>query len=581
MKSIRQQLAMLVATAAVLPLLVYGLVSVGSLRRSTRRTVVAGNLAIASRGAEQIAQYVDNNVRILQSAAAELGATFLQPWQRERVLRNYVLTFPELRELTLFDRDRRVLGSSRLEAPQLELPPEASFDARGVSIAPVSIDDDLLPRTSATVRVDAVGSASGWLVGDLRLEELWRVVDRIRVGERGFAMLADAGGRLVAHGNPDEKARAARGEDVRSHPLARQVLRPGARDPAALEYTDARGRRVLAVAAPLPTLGWAIFVEQPADEAFAQATRLERQLLVAIALALAIMIGLGAYWGNSLIQPITALVRGTEAIAEGRLDTRVEIARGDEFRRLGDAFNSMAGRLVALQEETRRQERQAMFGRIAAGLVHDLSHPIQNVGNNCRLILRMHDDPEYRETFGRTVERELGAVRRVLDDLRNLARPMPLERFPVDVGRSVGEIVEVMQEASRVAGVRLAWTPPAEPAVVDGDAFALGRVYRNLIANAIQATPPGGDVRVTVERAGQAVHISVADTGCGIPVGRLPRIFDEFATTKHRGLGLGLPVSRKIVEQLGGAIRVASVEGRGATFTVELPLAQVPSSNGA
>jgi len=160
----------------------------------------------------------------------------------------------------------------------------------------------------------------------------------------------------------------------------------------------------------------------------------------------------------------------------------------------------------------------------------------------------------------------------VLDDLRNLARPMPLERFPVDVGRSVGEIVEAMQEAARVAGVRLAWTPPAEPAVVEGDAFALGRVCRNLVANAIQATPPGGEVRVSLERANRAVRIAVADTGCGIPADRLPRIFDEFATTKHRGLGLGLPVSRKIVEQLGGDIRVASVEGRGATFTVELPL---------
>jgi nitrogen fixation/metabolism regulation signal transduction histidine kinase len=77
-------------------------------------------------------------------------------------------------------------------------------------------------------------------------------------------------------------------------------------------------------------------------------------------------------------------MRGTEALAEGRMDTRVRIERTDEFRKLGEAFNSMADRLVELQQEARRQERQAMFGRIAAGLVHDLSHPIQNIGNNCR-----------------------------------------------------------------------------------------------------------------------------------------------------------------------------------------------------
>ena len=97
----------------------------------------------------------------------------------------------------------------------------------------------------------------------------------------------------------------------------------------------------------------------------------------------------------------------------------------------------MADSIVQLQEDVRKQERQAMFGRIAAGLVHDLSHPIQNIGNSCKLIQKMFDDVEYRETFKRTVEREMVVVKRVLDDLRNIARPIPLERFPIEVDRSL------------------------------------------------------------------------------------------------------------------------------------------------
>mgnify|MGYP006159734539 CR=1 FL=1 len=112
--------------------------------------------------------------------------------------------------------------------------------------------------------------------------------------------------------------------------------------------------------------------------------------------------------------------------AEGRMDERVPPSGADEIRQLGDAFNSMADRLVELQEDVRKQERQAMFGRIAAGLVHDLSHPIQNIGNSCKLIVKMFDDEEYRETFKRTVEREMVIIKRVLDDLRNIARPIPL-----------------------------------------------------------------------------------------------------------------------------------------------------------
>src|SRR5918998_5441628 len=98
-------------------------------------------------------------------------------------------------------------------------------------------------------------------------------------------------------------------------------------------------------------------------------------------------------------------MRGTRALAEGRLDERVAIDTTDELGQLGHAFNNMADRLVELQEDVKKKERQAVFGRIAVGLVHDLSHPIQNIGNSCKLMVRMWDDLEFRESFKRTVER--------------------------------------------------------------------------------------------------------------------------------------------------------------------------------
>ncbi len=215
-----------------------------------------------------------------------------------------------------------------------------------------------------------------------------------------------------------------------------------------------------------------------------------------------------------------------------------------------------------------------MFGRIAAGLVHDLSHPIQNIGNSCKLILKMFDDVEYRETFKRTVDREMVVVKRVLDDLRNIARPIPLERFPIDINRSVAEVVESMQQHSETAGVTLRAELAAETAFIDGDLFALGRVYRNLIINAIQATAPGGLVVVATEAHEKRVQIRVTDTGCGIPPDRLGAIFEDFVTTKRRGLGLGLAISKKIVEQLGGQITVASEVGKGTTFVLDFPRTQ-------
>jgi signal transduction histidine kinase len=135
-------------------------------------------------------------------------------------------------------------------------------------------------------------------------------------------------------------------------------------------------------------------------------------------------------------------------------------------------------------------------------------------------------------------------------------------------------------ESTRPEGERLGVAVEARYApdalVITGDRFALGRVYRNLITNAIQATEPGGRVTVTTSRVGETVEISVADTGSGIPAERLSAIFDDFVTTKRRGLGLGLAITKRIVEQLDGTISVSSEMGKGTTFTIKFPVARRP-----
>ncbi len=212
-----------------------------------------------------------------------------------------------------------------------------------------------------------------------------------------------------------------------------------------------------------------------------------------------------------------------------------------------------------------------MFGRMAAGLVHDLSHPIQNIGNSTRLLLRDDVDPESRDMFRRTIERELATLKRFMEDLRNIVKPKPIERFAMDVNGSVGEIVESMRSEAERNALRIESHYAGGPLLIQGDRFALERVYRNLITNAIQATPAGGTITVTTARHGDRVEIRVSDTGSGIPPDRLAAIFDEFVTTKRRGLGLGLAISKRIVEQLDGTIDVQSEVGRGTAFTLRFP----------
>ncbi len=575
MTRITGRFVLLIASAAIAPLVVYGVISVLNLQTGTDVTVRAGNQRVARQVAEQIGAYFDFNKRVLRSVGLELRGINLESWQQSRVLKDYVLDFPEFEEITFFGSGGRMIATSRADEATLSVPEAASVGSSGIYIAPLRLDEDSLPQTTIAVRVQPVGQEAGWVVATLSLEELWKMVNQVRVGEQGYALLLGEGQRVIAHGNPNKKELVAKSSATGDQRTPEQMFAMGLVDrpdtPTTTNYHDANGEEFLAAGALVPGLPWVVIVEQPTSEAMALAYRLQTQLFIAIGLALLGTVILGSLWGRSFITRIFALTRATQAIAEGRMNERVAVSGRDEIRQLGDAFNSMADRLVQLQEDVRRQERQAMFGKIAAGLVHDLSHPIQTIVTNSKLIVRMFDDVEYRDTFKRMIERESLVIKRVLEDLRNIAQPIPLEHFPVDIDRSVADVVESLQQPAETAGVTLRAELGSDGALVQGDVFALGRVYRNLLINAIQATAPGGLVAIATDATADRVQIRVYDTGCGIAPDRIGAIFDDFVTTKRRGLGLGLAISKKIVEQLGGQISVASEVGKGTTFVLDFP----------
>jgi signal transduction histidine kinase len=567
-RHISTRFALILAGAALLPLVIFGVVSILSLRTGTRESIVAGNLNVAERATEEIRRYVRGNAEILRALAADLQGTGLDRSQQESILRNWILQFREFREITLFDEARQPVASSRVGAPRVSTPDAAALSFNGVAMSPIRVDNDLLPTTVFAVRLMRLGAPAGWLVGEFSLEEMWRMVDKIQIGQHGFALVVSPDGTLIAHGDPDKKALVAQARNMKGHPL---VDMPSASLPASREFVDEDGRSELGVAARIPDLDWTVIVQQPTDEAYATATALQRQLVVAIGVAFLLMVGVGLLFGRRFIAPIFLLKKATESVAGGDLSSRVQITTGDEFTDLGTAFNSMADRLVELQEDVKRQERQAMFGRIAAGLVHDLSHPIQNIGNSTKLLMRGDIDQESREMFNRTIERELDTLKHFMDDLRNVVKPKPIERFAVEINGSVADIVDSTRAEADRSGIRIETDYSQDPLVIEGDRFALGRVYRNLITNAIQATEAGGRVSIATRRVGDQVEITVADTGSGIPPERLSRVFDDFVTTKRRGLGLGLAISKRIVEQLDGTITVESEVGRGTSFTLRFP----------
>jgi methyl-accepting chemotaxis protein len=347
-RRITTRFVLLIATAAVLPLVVYGAVSIQSLRSGTYTSVLDGNAKVAKQVAEQVAKYMQYNTRVLQSVGTELAATGLTPFQQERALKDYFLAFPEFREITVFDIDGRPLATSALALgkTRLTIPELARRQPDKPYIAPLKVDDDGLPTTTIAVRLANSQQEAAWVVGEINVEELWRMIDHIHVGTSGYALIIGEDGKLIAHGNPDEHrqiadlTRCARPKSGASHP---EFL---ARKRTSDEYVGNGVRKVAVAAALEDEPRWLVIVEQPKDEAMATASKAERQLLGVILLALLVTVVVGYFWGRWFIQRIFALTRVTRSLAEGKMETRVELSGQDGIRELGDAFNSMADKPV-------------------------------------------------------------------------------------------------------------------------------------------------------------------------------------------------------------------------------------------
>src|SRR5436190_15812215 len=143
-RHIATRFALLVGVAAVVPLLGYGAVSLLSLQRGTRDSIVTGNVNVATRAAEEIRRYVVSNAALLKALSADLQNTGLEHRQQDQILKNYVLEFREFSEITLFDADSKPIVSSRSGKPRISLPKESTPVLEGVTMSPIRVDEDLL-----------------------------------------------------------------------------------------------------------------------------------------------------------------------------------------------------------------------------------------------------------------------------------------------------------------------------------------------------------------------------------------------------------------------------------------------------
>jgi len=222
----------------------------------------------------------------------------------------------------------------------------------------------------------------------------------------------------------------------------------------------------------------------------------------------------------------------------------------------------------ALEERVNRTERLAVLGQTVAEISHEIKNPLMMIGGFARQLARKSRDEKDRAKLA-IISREVERLERLLAGLRDLYRPQQLQLERLDVADLLHEVKGLMGEASERCGIGFELKVDSSPLLIRGDREKLKQVLINLVKNSLEALLPGGSAHLRGRAAGDKVVIEVADTGPGIPEEIKERVFLPFFTTKEEGTGLGLCLSKRIVEEHpGGSFELESAEGQGTVVTL-------------
>jgi two-component system NtrC family sensor kinase len=315
-------------------------------------------------------------------------------------------------------------------------------------------------------------------------------------------------------------------------------------------------------------------------------------------------------------RPVKELIQGTEMLARGNFDYRIEVHSGDELGALAKSFNQMAAELRQAHEELKgaaaelerrvrlktaelerahktmlSNEKMASLGRLAATVAHEVNNPLFGMLTYARLTLKDVEklppgDPARARMLDnlKIIERESRRCGELMQNLLAFARQTPPNRALMDLHVAIDRAVTLVAHKLQLAEIELELNLAPDLPKIQGDAAQLQQVLVILLVNAAEAIGKGGAIKVTTRALpdGEGVSFAVADNGPGIPPELHQKIFEPFFSTKddqHR-TGLGLAVARGIVERHGGTITLNSAPGAGAEFVVQLPL-EAPAEAGA
>ena len=312
------------------------------------------------------------------------------------------------------------------------------------------------------------------------------------------------------------------------------------------------------------------FVADTSD--MAQAKRaVARNIGLLAAVMIPVLVLISQLIARSITKPVHELVAHTKTLAAGELTRKADVTSHDEIGELASAFNEMADQLRESEEKLLRSEKLAVTGQLAARVAHDIRNPLSAMKMQAQLLRNKLQPGEANETTLQAILSEIDRVEWVVQGLLDLGRPVELRLKPGSINVVVEDALAATKARLVHGKIRPHLNLGSDVPNVELDPDRLKQALLNIIMNAAEAMPVGGNLRVATISEGDSVRIEITDNGEGIVPEDFGKLFDPFFTTKRDGVGLGLVNTRSIVERHGGRIDVEPASGKGTRVIITLP----------
>jgi signal transduction histidine kinase len=373
-------------------------------------------------------------------------------------------------------------------------------------------------------------------------------------------------------------------------PLTQEIIIPESKEPG---YDVA-----IPVIVPGSTKKWGtIRLGFSLKRAYGLIHKTRRDLLLLSLGAIGCGTSLAIFLAMRISRPVGSLVASAEELAKGSYDRPVQVDARDEIGYLAHAFEQMRVSLLRYLEgeakekqrleESNRQlqeaqqqliqsERLAAVGKVAARVDHEVNNPLAIIKTAVRIIRNQHQSDHPTTGSLQMIEEEISRIARIIQELLEFSRPTTPAQELVQINAVIQGLESLLAHGLREKHIALKIIREPEVPSVLISSDQLKQVVLNMIRNAEDAMPQGGELWIRTARQGSWVELSIADTGCGIAAEHREHVFDPFYTTKRwgRGVGLGLAVSYGIITAANGRIEVESEVGKGSTLRVSLPAVQ-------